>query len=257
MLISAKDIVRQTAELYKNEYRHMLHYVSLLLVPTFLIGASGFVLQYLEDSGVVNETVNMSVYIAVAIIFSIINLWISIAFIRVVAKLLKKQEPKKPMDEMKEAEQTIIPMIWASILTVLATFGGFILFVIPGIIFIVWLSFTSQAIALDDQRPVAALKASKALVLGRWWQVAWRLIVPVIVFGVIVWALRAIISFPLSWIAVSLNSGFWSKTVVTFVLLINGLIGLLAIPLATIAPTLLYLELKKTPVTKKLKVKKE
>lgn len=57
-----------------------------------------------------------------------------------------------------------------AILAGLAMLGGFLLFIIPGIIVTVWFMFASYAVIFEDKRFVDALNYSRSLVQGRWWQ---------------------------------------------------------------------------------------
>jgi hypothetical protein len=55
-------------------------------------------------------------------------------------------------------------------LTTLAVIGGFILLIIPGIIFAVWFSLASYIVIDQQVDAVEAMKRSKALVRGRIWE---------------------------------------------------------------------------------------
>ena len=76
---------------------------------------------------------------------------------------------------------------WISLLTALAIFAGFILLVIPGIIFAVWFCFSIFVFVAEDLRGTAALKKSKQLVRGYFWPVFGRMIVLGIVVSLISW----------------------------------------------------------------------
>ena len=60
--------------------------------------------------------------------------------------------------------------IGTAILAGLAMLGGFLIFIIPGIIVTVWFMFASYAVIFEDQKFIGALNYSKSLVQGRWWQ---------------------------------------------------------------------------------------
>jgi hypothetical protein len=62
---------------------------------------------------------------------------------------------------------------------------GSVLFVIPGIIFFVWYNFASYAIILDNKTWASAFAASKSLVVGRWWRIAWRILAVIAVYTII------------------------------------------------------------------------
>lgn len=83
-----------------------------------------------------------------------------------------------------EAKRYFFPYLWIGILNGLAVFAGMILFIIPGIIVAIWFIFSGYTLVLEDKRGTQALKASKALVKGRWWAVFGRSVVIGLVFGI-------------------------------------------------------------------------
>jgi len=78
--------------------------------------------------------------------------------------------------------QKLIPFIWVSIMVSAAVIFGFVLLIVPALIFSVWFAFAANNIIVDDVRGRAALKKSKALVAGRWWAVLFRIVVPWLIF---------------------------------------------------------------------------
>lgn len=72
----------------------------------------------------------------------------------------------------------IIDYVLVSSLLAAILFGGILLAVIPAFIFAVWFGFTPLAFLLEGTSPgTAALRRSKELVSGRFWQILWRWIV--------------------------------------------------------------------------------
>ena len=57
-------------------------------------------------------------------------------------------------------------LIWTSILWYLAIMGGFILFIIPGILFSLWFGLAHHVVVLEDLSGIDALSRSKKLVRG-------------------------------------------------------------------------------------------
>jgi hypothetical protein len=74
-------------------------------------------------------------------------------------------------------------LLGASLLQMGALIIGFILFVIPGFVVIVWFAFTSVVVVLEDLSPVKALKRSKALGAGYHLRTAGALVLFTIVVG--------------------------------------------------------------------------
>src|SRR3989344_3640649 len=76
---------------------------------------------------------------------------------------------------------------WISLLTGLAVIAGFILLVIPGIIFSVWFSFAIYVLISENVKGTDALSKSKQLVLGNWWPVFGRILIMMIIVILISW----------------------------------------------------------------------
>ena len=76
----------------------------------------------------------------------------------------------------------LLPLIWLGLVGGFFIIGGFLLFIVPGLLYLVWFSVAVVAFAHEDVRGVGALRRSRQLVCGRFWSVAWRL-VPLLVIG--------------------------------------------------------------------------
>ena len=72
------------------------------------------------------------------------------------------------------ALKKLLPYIWISIITAVAAFVGFILFIIPGIIVSVWFAFGLFVLLTEGKGGFAALMQSKEYVTGHWWAVFGR-----------------------------------------------------------------------------------
>jgi len=76
---------------------------------------------------------------------------------------------------------------WVSFLSGLAVLGGYILFIIPGIIFSVWFTFSVFVFICEGLKGTSALKRSKQLVQGYWWPIFGRIVVLGIITLLISW----------------------------------------------------------------------
>jgi hypothetical protein len=77
----------------------------------------------------------------------------------------------------------VVPLVLTGILTWIVVGIGFILLVIPGVLFYVWFALSAQAIAIEDRRYAGAMGRSRELVSGSWWRVFGILLVIAIVTG--------------------------------------------------------------------------
>ena len=249
MLISVKDIIKQSIELYRKNYLFFLKYMLLLFIPTGVMSIAGAILgSVLETTLLYGFGLTLALYLLVVAIGTIASLWISIAFIRTIVKTYNGGKSKDMREELLSTTHLIIPAIAASILTTLILLGGLILLIIPGIIFSIWFAFVIYRIALEEDKAIESLHHSKELVKGRWWAVLWRLVAPAVVFAIVMGIIQGIIGYPLDLLLkATVGTNLFILTL-SFISLITTAIALLITPLTTTAPTILYLDLKKKPV---------
>jgi hypothetical protein len=91
--------------------------------------------------------------------------------------LVTKPLDSSPSEAWARTPALILPFIWILILSALITVGGFALFIIPGIIFSIWLSQSMYIMIAEEKRGLTALVTSWERVSGHWWSVLWRMIV--------------------------------------------------------------------------------
>lgn len=68
----------------------------------------------------------------------------------------------------------ILSYWWVSLLVGFITMGGFLLLVVPGIIFAVWFSLAVFVLIAEDLKGMNALLKSKEYVKGKWGSILWR-----------------------------------------------------------------------------------
>lgn len=239
MLLSANDIIHKSVDLYKQNIQLFFRYMIALFIPTAVLSVASIYIT----------TTNQLVALVLSIIMiaaAVAALWISLSFIQIIANRYEGKETMTMVDELKHTQKKIIPSILVSLLTAIAVIVGFVLFIIPSIIFMVWFSFVLHEIVLENKKTIEAMKASKALVTGRWAAVLWRLIAPAVIFTLLTFIIQGILSFPTFFI--SENPSLIGMLINTFIILVTSAVSVLVTPLSTAAPTILYLELKKTPV---------
>jgi hypothetical protein len=122
----------------------------------------------------------------------------------------------------------LAPILVVSILVGLATIGGLIVFIIPGIYIGVRLAVSTQALVIEDKRGTEAMRRSWDLVGGHWWHAAFTMLVAAMLTGVV----NAVITAPFS-------AGAW---------LVQGIAAAIAttvtLPYGALVGVLLYLDLR-------------
>lgn len=63
---------------------------------------------------------------------------------------------------------------WLVVLSASTILGGFVMLIIPGIIFLIWFAFAAYVFVLEGEKGMSALLRSRQYVRGHWWQVFGR-----------------------------------------------------------------------------------
>lgn len=110
--------------------------------------------------------------------------WISVVLIRQVASGSKTFEEKIFSMSLDQAGAYFL----LTVISIAAFFGGIALFLIPGLLLLIWMSLAGYVLVLEKKGVVASVYASRLYLWNRGWPVAVRLsvvMVPYFFFGVI------------------------------------------------------------------------
>ncbi len=80
-------------------------------------------------------------------------------------------------DSLKKGRHRVLSFLWLYNLTGFIITGGFLLLVVPGVIFLIWFAFAQFILASEDERGMKALLKSKEYVREKWFDVFLRLFV--------------------------------------------------------------------------------
>jgi site-specific recombinase len=126
------------------------------------------------------------------VIFSILLIvvasWFSASFLCAIKEKQRKIEIKEALSMGWKYTRSLF---WVTIINAVVVGVGFLLLVVPGIIFSVWFSFSMYVLIWEDIKGVEALKRSKALVNGYWWSILWKFLGA----GLIMAAINLILNF--------------------------------------------------------------
>jgi hypothetical protein len=86
-------------------------------------------------------------------------------------------------DSLRHGWHKVLSFMWLYNLTGFIITGGFLLLIIPGIIFLVWFAFAQFILASEDERGMKAILKSKEYVRGKWLDVFLRLFIVWIMSG--------------------------------------------------------------------------
>ena len=120
-------------------------------------------------------------------------------------------------DSFKQGLRLFFPVLWVGILLELSVLGGFILFIIPGIILSVWFSLSIFTLVIENKRGTRALFQSSAYVRGYWWAVLGRLLLVNLIVYIPLLALEVLISLAFGGTAGIIANYLLSALVIPFV----------------------------------------
>src|SRR5580692_541400 len=164
---------------------------------------------------------------ALALVALIISLVATTLFtgmvVELVADVQDGRRDASPGQLLRAATPVLGQLILVGIVAGIGIVIGFILIIVPGLILITIWSVAAPVVVLEQPGVLAALRRSRELVRGNGWQV----------FGVIV---VAVISFIIEGIAESAGSGVG--------IVVRVIVGVLTAPLAALAASVLYFELR-------------
>lgn len=131
-------------------------------------------------------------------------------------------------DSYRVAGRVLGSLLLVSLLSALVVFGGFLLLIIPGIIFAIRLVATVPVVVAEDVRGTEALRRSWRLVKGDGWNVFGVLLVAGLLSGVV----SAVVTAPFT-------NGEWFQIGVA-----NAIASTLTTPFITCVIVLIYLDLR-------------
>lgn len=157
-------------ELVKGAYTFVckrLDLVALVLVPSLLF----FGLSYASEQ--VEGPQTLVTVIEIAAILAFLTYLVAMFSVMYIAS---HEETPTYTEGLTWVRRNILSLLGVSILLMLVVFGGFILLLIPGIVLLVTLYFSQYALIIEGQKGVAALARSHALVKGRFFAIARKLL---------------------------------------------------------------------------------
>jgi hypothetical protein len=180
-MLPIADIIRLSWQTYISKFKKFLPATALIFGASF-IGNMG---RFFLENAMGAETRAWRIILTGLVSFTmyLISFFITIYLIMITARFLDNK--KADINFKKDVLAVFLPAILMSILVGIITTAGFILFIIPGVLFTVWYAFVMYMVILDKKRGLALLGESKKLSAGRFWRVFGRLVVPTLFWGLV------------------------------------------------------------------------
>lgn len=184
-LLGPSELIKQSVEIFKAHYRTFLSISLVGAILSLLIGIG--TAQFFGQSGQQFETkpdwltpgIGLAILVVVLLVV-FVSLWLELAIYKAAFN------PQMPMGEIfSSVVHKIGPLLVIGLLTGLIILGGFILLIIPGIIFAIWYSLAPIILIDEGTKGWSALKRSRDLVKGHGIDVFLRFLVIVIILIVL------------------------------------------------------------------------
>jgi len=178
-LIGPVDLLKSSLALYGKIWKQAIG-VSIIPLIISLVGLCLAVVSALSRSIVLTAVV--------AIIVAVASVIFSIARIPALLEVVRSGDGGTTAS-IKGAYRFAFGIFWSFLLIIIIqlfiSLGSFVLFIIPGIIVGVYISFSVFTRTLDGFKGFSALTESYSLVRGRWWPVFGRSLFMALIIGIV------------------------------------------------------------------------
>lgn len=233
-MLSVLELLQLTMTIFRRNAGLYIGYSAWLLIPSAAIYGA---LALLPDQ-------SFWITIVGQIVIVILGIWIWIMLTSITAKIIGREKINTE-HLSRQAWLRIWPVALVGLIVVVVELVGFLLFIIPGIILMVWYAFAQIDVVLSDRRGLATLAASREMTRHRFWSVLWRMIGGPLGIGVGYLVLSTALISLVEWLATGAVTIFTATPSLAASML--GLItDTLIIPVFVIYMALVYLDLKQT-----------
>ncbi len=209
------EFFRNVWQVYRDKYWQLVGLVllpvALLTLPVFLNSVAGAIL------GIVG--ILSAIFAQGAVIVAVLRRDTAIAW----------------REAYRETWFKFSSILWVAVLVSFITIGGFLLFVIPGVIFTVWFMFSLVALLVENNRGMEALLKSREYVRNYFWPVFGRYLLFVLISLVVVGVISGLVEL-------------FVGDVVIVAAFAEALLALVLIPFGVVFQVLLYENLKSVKV---------
>lgn len=183
-LVGPLELLKQSWQAYLQNITNFIGILIIALIGLAILGgvsmvvfAGGWALFPSNGVDMMGGAELLYFVISAVILFVICVIIYVWAYVAILQAIKDRGGSMSMLESYKRSWPLILPIIWLSILTVFVTAGGYLLFIIPGIILAVWFSFAPFVLIVENTRGFSALSKSREYVRGYWWAVFGRIIV--------------------------------------------------------------------------------
>jgi hypothetical protein len=177
--VTAADLPSATA-LFKQAWAFAISRPDLLVllaVPTFLINGGAVAMQMGWISFGVMSMIGLTLgFFAILFLQFLVQLTLAHTALKT-----HQVGAVSLSDSWNWATNNVWPWLWIAALSACVVFGGFMLFIVPGVIVSFYIAFAMYAFIDEDARGMSALQRSRALVTGNFWNILSRFAVFILI----------------------------------------------------------------------------
>ncbi|MCS7092461.1 MAG: hypothetical protein NZM26_03865 [Patescibacteria group bacterium] len=246
--IGVFDIPSLALDIFLANWKKYAVLGGLNVIPSlfFILGQSALQLSPEIDFYVLFKEHNINAIIF--LICTFIGQMLVYIITSVAILVLTKEKNLTVKQSIAKTLKIIFPIFFAGLLTFLIILGGYVLLIVPGIIFSVWYLYVLPCV-IDGKRGTQALAHSKSLVKGRFWQTLTRIVITSLIVAITGHAIELPFVF-----FVNITDLVVKNTQLASIISIFGesLKFTIIIPLAIISLYILYESANQTYANKKL-----
>ncbi len=241
-MLPIAEIIRLSWNTYISKMKKYLPLLGLMFVFSALSSLASILFT---DVLQLPQVFAMLATAGASAVFYLLNFGVTIFLILYTARFL---ENKKADFKFKDLLAVFWPALLISIVTALITLGGFLMIIVPGVIFTVWYAFAIYLVILEKKKGVGALlHESREMSRGKFWPIFGRLVLPAAFWAVIAYLVLAGI---MNLLGMIFNQSLLTATSLPLpltlaTLLVSDLIASFFSILPIIATTIVYREARK------------
>ncbi len=242
MLISLSALIEESWHLYTKYWVRLVAYFGILFAPTVVLTLLGVAGIYMDSYLPITQLASNIVILLVFVAGLLLSFWATLALTYHLRDLLQNQPELTWKGYMARSAPNLTRALITSIIVVLVIIAGGVLFLIPGLIFTIWYAFSLYPVLFEGKKPLESMSMSKKLVQGRWWKMAWRIVVPSTLF---------VAAFRIAELIILVPAGYFLPNGVLGLLtnLTDALAAALATPLTIVPLLIVYKSAQENPAT--------
>lgn len=188
-LLSVVSLLKNSWMLYQKNWKSIIAVVivtCLISLALIVVGVIAFVILFgvsiLAGSSDILNNLAVSIpllvfglilFIIFIFVISIVGFWGQIA----IYELYSSHKKIGFIDALKHAFPKLFRYWWLGVLAGFLVGGGLLLFLIPGIVFMVWFFFAQLVFVIEGKTQIHPIVKSREYIRGRWFGVVFRLLV--------------------------------------------------------------------------------